>query len=254
MSTNAQRIRAELEKLGDERRAKISQRFFKTGPGEYGEGDVFIGVRVPDLRKLAGRYQSVSEKDIRQLLKSPIHEERLVALLILVLQYNRSDDTGEAREAREASGASGVSGASRTDIYRLYLDNTRYINSWDLVDLTAPSIVGHFLSDRSRKPLYGLAKSPSLWDRRIAILATFYFVKQGDFEDTLAISKRLLNDKEDLIHKAVGWMLREVGKRDQRSEEKFLTTHYKTMPRTMLRYAIEKFPECRRQPYLKGTI
>jgi 3-methyladenine DNA glycosylase AlkD len=236
MSTTAQRISAELKKMGNAQRAEVSQRFFKTGPGEYGEGDVFIGITVPDLRKLAKKHEAIPQRDIKQLLKSPVHEERLFALLVLVSRYQKG------------------AAADRARIYRLYLGSTRYINNWDLVDLTAPSIVGHYLSDKNREPLYDLAKSTSLWERRIAIVSTIFFITQNDFEDTLAISKRLLGDGEELIHKAVGWMLREVGKRDRKSEEAFLMAHYKTMPRTMLRYAIEKFPETRRQRYLKGKI
>lgn len=236
MNTTAQRIRAELEKKGNPQRAEVSQRFFKTGPGEYGEGDVFIGITVPNLRKLAKKYRAIPQKAIKQLLESPVHEERLFALLVLVLQYQKS---GAADKAR---------------IYRLYINATRYINNWDLVDVTAPPIVGHFLFDKGREPLYDLAKSPSLWERRIAIVSTHFFIRQNDFKETLVISKRLLGDGEDLIHKAVGWMLREVGKHDRKTEEAFLAAHYKTMPRTMLRYAIERFPETRRQQYLKGKI
>lgn len=229
-------IRLKLEGLKDEQRAQGHQRFFKTGPGQYGEGDVFLGVRVPDLRRLAREHRAARLSEIKQLLKSRFHEERVLALMMLVHAYSKGD-----RDAKKA-------------IYDLYLNSTRFINNWDLVDLSAHHIVGHYLSDKSKEPLYRLAKSVSLWERRIAIIATAYFIKRGEFAETLKISKLLLSDEEDLIHKAVGWMLREVGKRDLATEERFLIAHYKRMPRTMLRYAIEKFPEARRQMYLKGII
>ncbi|UCH84004.1 MAG: DNA alkylation repair protein [Candidatus Latescibacterota bacterium] len=236
MSANVARIRKELKGLGEKERAEVSQRFFKTGPGEYGEGDVFVGVRVPDLRRMAKRHREIPIRDIKLLLKSKIHEERFLALLVLVLRYQNGNESVKKR------------------IYRLYLNSTRHINNWDLVDVTSPAIVGHFLSDKDRTPLYDLAGSTSLWERRIAIISTLFFIRQKDFEDTLAIARRLLADPEDLIHKAVGWMLREVGKRDQKAEESFLRIHYRKMPRTMLRYAIERFPERPRQQFLKGRI
>ncbi|UCG52079.1 MAG: DNA alkylation repair protein [Candidatus Latescibacterota bacterium] len=236
MTGDARKISAKLKKLGDKKRAAILQRFFKTGPGEYGEGDVFLGIKVGDLRKVAREFSEISGTDIRQLLRSRIHDERLVALLILVRQFQRGDES------------------KKRQIYELYLRHTRFVNNWDLVDLSAPRIVGGYVADKSRKPLYQLAKSKSLWERRIAILATSYLIKENDFEDALKIATVLLSDSEDLIHKAVGWMLREVGKRDQKEEETFLRRHYKTMPRTMLRYAIERFPESKRQRYLTGKI
>lgn len=229
-------IRLKLRKLKDDQRARGLQRFFKTGPGQYGEGDVFLGIRVPDLRRLAREHRDARPGEIKQLLKSRFHEERVLALMMLVHAYSKGGE-----EAKKA-------------IYDLYLKSTRFINSWDLVDLSAHHIVGHYLSDKSKEPLYRLAKSASLWERRIAIIATAYFIKRGEFTETLKVSKLLLLDEEDLIHKAVGWMLREVGKRDPATEERFLIAHYKRMPRTMLRYAIEKFPEPRRQMYLKGII
>jgi 3-methyladenine DNA glycosylase AlkD len=229
-------IRTKLGKLSNKQRAKVSQRFFKTGPGEYGEGDVFWGIKVPELRKLAKEYQHITAKEIKQLLASFIHEEKLLALLILVLTYAKGDETAKKR------------------IYELYLENTKFINNWDLVDGSAEYIVGDFLTDKSKKPLYSLAKSSDLWERRIAIMSTFHFIKRNEFSQTLKISGMLLSDEETLIHKAVGWMLREVGKRDLPTEEKFLKEHYKKMPRTMLRYAIEKFPESKRRHYLKGNI
>jgi 3-methyladenine DNA glycosylase AlkD len=231
-----QEIRTRLRKLEDKERAKNSQWFFKTGPGEYGEGDRFLGITVPDLRKLAKEYQAIPLTEVTQLLHSPIHEERLLALLILVRAFAKGDDSLKEK------------------IYHLYLKNTRYINNWDLVDLSALYIVGAFLKGKSKKTLYALAKSKDMWERRIAIIATFYFIKDGEFTAAMKIAHMLLSDKEDLIHKAVGWMLREVGKRHLATEELFLKEHYKKMPRTMLRYAIEKFPEAKRQRYLKGKV
>jgi 3-methyladenine DNA glycosylase AlkD len=232
----ADEIRSELRALRDDKRGQGLQRFFKTGPGQYGEGDLFLGVMVPDLRRLSRKHRDTPLSELKRLLKSEFHEERVLALMMLVQAYTKGDE------------------ATKKSIYDTYLKNTRSINNWDLVDLSAPHIVGHYLSDRSKEPLYRLAKSDSLWERRIAIIATAHFIRRGKFADTLRISKMLLADKEDLIHKAVGWMLREVGKRDLASEERFLVAHYKRMPRTMLRYAIEKFPEPRRQMYLKGSI
>jgi len=231
-----QKIKKRLKQLANKEKAEVLQRFFKTGPGEYGEGDVFIGVKVPDLRKVAKDFQDIATEDVIALLESAIHEERLLALLILVRKYVKGNETAKKR------------------IYRLYLKKTKFINNWNLVDVTAHHIVGDYLMDKNKAPLYRLAKSEDLWERRIAILATFYFIKHGKYEETLKIAKILLTDKEDLIHKAVGWMLREIGKRDMIFEEMFLKQHYKEMPRTMLRYAIEKFPEPKRQKYLKGKI
>jgi 3-methyladenine DNA glycosylase AlkD len=230
------RIREELQTLGSKEDAAFLQRFFKTGPGEYGEGDVFLGVRVPQVRKLVKQYPDAGLKEARQLLTSPIHEERLLALLILVRDFTRGNDSVKKR------------------IYEFYLAKTRYINNWDLVDSSAEHIVGAFLKRKDKAPLHKLARSDKLWERRIAIMATFHFIKQMTFSETLKISKILLQDEHDLIHKAVGWMLREIGKRDMRTEEEFLKGCYGRMPRTMLRYAIEKFPEPKRQAYLKGKI
>jgi 3-methyladenine DNA glycosylase AlkD len=231
-----QRIRKELRTFGSKEDAAFLQRFFKTGPGEYGEGDVFLGVRVPQVRKLVKQYPDAGLKEARQLITSPIHEERLLALLILVRDFSRGNDSVKKK------------------IYEFYLAKTRYINNWDLVDSSAEHIVGAFLNGKDKVPLHQLARSDSLWERRIAIMATFHFIKQMAFSETLKISKILLQDEHDLIHKAVGWMLREIGKRDMRTEEKFLKGCYRRMPRTMLRYAIEKFPEPKRQAYLKGRI
>jgi 3-methyladenine DNA glycosylase AlkD len=231
-----QQIKKRLKQLANKEKAEILQRFFKTGPGEYGEGDVFIGVKVPDLRKVAKNFQYIGIKDVIILLESAIHEERLLALLILVSKYVKGNET------------------AKKEIYKLYLKKTTFINNWDLVDVTAQHIVGDYIMDKNKSPLYRLTKSKDLWERRIAVMATFCFIKRERYEDTLKIAKILFNDKEDLIHKAVGWMLREIGKRNMVIEETFLKQHYKEMPRTMLRYAIEKFPEPKRQQYLKGEI
>jgi 3-methyladenine DNA glycosylase AlkD len=224
-----------LRDLGDTVIAAHSQRFFKTGKGEYGEGDIFLGIRVPVLRKCVRQYRALSLDDTLELLKSPFHETRLFALLMLVKKYSSAHSVAEHEV-----------------IYQSYLSHTEFINNWDLVDCSAENIVGTYLFARDRKPIYQLAGSRSLWDRRIAIMSTFHFIKRDDFADTLAIAEMLLGDEEDLIHKAVGWMLREVGKRDRNAEEKFLLRNYKEMPRTMLRYAIEKLPENQRLAYLHG--
>lgn len=228
--------RRRLRSFADESHAQVLQRFFKTGPGEYGEGDVFLGVRVPATRRVAKECETLSLDDTFTLLTSDIHEERLLALIILARKYHKGTPDEQAA------------------IYRRYLDHTAYINNWDLVDASAAHIVGAHLQNRSRAPLYTLAQSKSLWERRIAIISTFHFIKNNDFDDTLKIATICITDTHDLIHKAVGWMLREVGKRDIQAESVFLTKYYRQMPRTMLRYAIEKFPEHTRQQYLKGRI
>ncbi|MFC1810096.1 DNA alkylation repair protein [Patescibacteria group bacterium] len=212
-------------------KAEILSRFFKTGKGEYGEGDVFIGVMVPEIRKVAKKYKDISLNELQKMMSSKIHEERLCAALILT--YRKLDQ----------------------NVVDFYLSNTPYLNNWDIIDLTAPKVLGKWmLAQRDdRKILYKFAKSKSLWERRIAVLSTFAFIREKDFEDTLAIAEILLQDNHDLIHKAVGWMLREIGKRDQKIEEKFLKKFYKKMPRTMLRYAIERFEETKRKSYLNGT-
>jgi 3-methyladenine DNA glycosylase AlkD len=232
----ANEIRVKLKSLGSPERAEVSKRYFKTGPGQYGEGDIFYGNSAAELRGLARDCQALAEAEILKLLRSPFHEERAVALLIFVRRFAKADP------------------ATRKRIYELYLAHTAFINNWDLVDVSAPHVVGAYLADKSRKPLYSLARSRSLWERRISIVATFHFIRQNDFSDTLAIARHLLADKEDLIHKAAGWMLREVGKRDTDAARTFLAEHYQRMPRTMLRYAIERFPEAERQAYLKGLI
>ena len=228
-------LKKDLKKFANPKRAKVNQWFFKTGKGEYGEGDVFIGLTMPDVRKIAKKYIHLSIKEVEQLLHSKIHEHRMVALVIWTYQFEKADNK------------------TREKIYKAYLKNTKWINNWDLVDVTTPGIVGMFLLDKDRKILYDLAKSKNLWEKRIAILATFAFInKNKESKDTLKIAEILLDDEHDLIHKGVGWMLREVGKRvSQQKEEEFLRKYYKKMPRTMLRYAIERFDEKKRQFYLK---
>ncbi len=228
-------LKEELNAHTSPEKSKILAGFFKTGKGQYGEGDVFLGVNVPNIRKLAKKYSNLSFNEINSLLESRIHEERLIALLILVNNYKKDEKQKEI-------------------IYNFYLKNTSKINNWDLVDLSADKIIGDYLSNKSKDILYALANSDNLWERRISIISTFNFIKSNEFSETLKIAQILLNDKHDLIHKAVGWMLREIGKRNQEIEEEFLKKHYKGMPRTMLRYAIEKFPEEKRQAYLKGEI
>jgi 3-methyladenine DNA glycosylase AlkD len=232
----ASQIRASLNRHADPRQASVLRRFFKTGPGEYGEGDIFIGVKVPQTRSVARVFRSAPLKAVKVLLKSPVHEERLLALLLLVEQYDKGNEE------------------QRATIFNVYLRQTNYINNWDLVDISAPHIVGRHLETRDRSLLVRLSKSKSLWERRIGIMATFWFIKKGDFADAFMISEILLKDRNDLIHKAVGWMLRETGKRNFTAEEEFLKKYYKDMPRTMLRYAIERFPEKKRQAYLKGMM
>ena len=232
----ARAISKALRELANPDIAEHSKRFFKTGKGEYGEGDKFLGIRVPLIRRQAKQFRDTSLAEVGKLLESGYHEERLCAVLILVLQFD-----GAAEQQKKA-------------IYELYLSSTAYVNNWDLVDSSAHLIVGPYLERRSRRRLYKLARSTDLWERRIAIMATYHFIRNGDFDDTLALAELLLHDDHDLIHKAVGWMLREVGNRDRRAEEDFLESHYREMPRTMLRYAIEKLPERRRQAYLKGRV
>ena len=226
-------IREELLGLSNPLAAEHAMRFFKTGKGEYGEGDRFLGIRVPVLRKIARKYRTLTPEEAIKLLQSPLHEQRLLALFILVERFNTSDEEGKEK------------------IYHLYMANTRWINNWDLVDGSAPYIAGPYLFQKDKGPLYRLSLSANLWERRIAILSTFYFIRQNEFTDALHIARNLVNDREDLIHKAVGWMLREIGKRDPAAEIVFLDRHYTRMPRTMLRYAIEKFPAALRFQYMK---
>ena len=236
MNVTASQISKILRRLAKPEIAEHSQRFFKTGEGEYGEGDQFLGIRVPILRQQVKNFRETPLQEIQSLLKSSFHEERLFSLLLLVHKFARANDE------------------EKSAIYRLYMRNTRYINNWDLVDSSAHHIVGVYLEGRDRGVLHDLAHSDNLWERRIAIISTFQFIRNNQFEDTLSLSRQLLYDREDLIHKAVGWMLREIGKRDVSIEKEFLKSHYQQMPRTMLRYAIEKFPEPERKKYLDGTI
>jgi len=231
---NAASVIQELKTYASVKKAKLLSRFFKTGKGEYGEGDRFLGVMVPQIRGVVKRFRDLPLAETKKLIRSPWHEERLCGLLILVDQFERGDEKVRKR------------------IYNTYLASTKYINNWDLVDLTTPKIVGAYLKDKPRRTLMKLAASRDLWRRRIAILATFWFIKDGDFKDALAIAHVLRDDRHDLIHKAVGWMLREIGKRDVKTLTTFLKKHYKHMPRTMLRYAIERFPEKERKAYLLG--
>lgn len=232
----ARAVVARLRDAGDMAHAATAQRFFQAGPGGYAAGDRFLGIRVPTLRKLVSSCVAMAPSQLQRLLHSPWHEARLLALLILVRQFRHGDL------------------ARRRAIYDLYLDNTRYINNWDLVDSSAPYIVGEFLTSRSHAPLRRLARSASLWERRIAIMATFRYVRQGEFTTTLGIARELRGDPEPLIHKAVGWMLREIAKRDAQVAVAFLKRYYAEMPRTSLRYAIERFAPPLRQRYLRGQF
>ena len=241
---NQKIIHNDLMQLANEQIAEHSQRFFKTGKGEYGEGDIFLGIRVSVLRKLVKKYRRISIAEVRKLLHSKFHEERLLAVLILVhLFKNRS---GTLDESGTYDG--------QKQIYNLYLDNIEFINNWDIVDISAGNIVGAYLHQKDKALLYRLVYADNLWERRISIISTFYFIRQNEFDDTLKIAEISLNDKADLIQKAVGWMLREVGKREIEIEEEFLQEHYMKMPRTLLRYAIERITEARRKMYLKGQI
>ena len=231
----------ELKKVSSPQKAQILQKFFKTGLGEYGEGDIFLGVTVPQQREIVKKYWEIDLKNVEKLLQTKIHEYRLTALLILVKKFEQALKEKDSKKQKQ--------------ILELYLKNIKYINNWDLVDLTAPNIVGNYLLDKDRSVLYRLVVSPNLWARRISILATYAFIKKGEYKDTLKIAEILLKDQEDLIQKAVGWMLREVGKRiSQDIEESFLKKYYQIIPRTMLRYAIERFEEVKRKKYLMNKI
>ncbi|NQV08229.1 DNA alkylation repair protein [Candidatus Woesearchaeota archaeon] len=226
-------LKKDLAKHGSKKKAKLLQGFFKTGKGEYGEGDIFLGVMVPKTREVAKKYKHLSFSDTKKLLKSKIHEHRQCALLILVHNF----ENGDNKEKRK--------------IVDFYLANTKYVNNWDLVDLTAHKILGAYYFDKNRSILYKLAKSKDLWEKRISVVSTFWFIRYNDFKDSLKLAEIHLNDDHDLMHKAVGWMLREIGKKDQKTEEKFLKKYHKTMPRTMLRYSIERFSENKRKFYMK---
>ncbi|MBI2499088.1 DNA alkylation repair protein [Candidatus Woesearchaeota archaeon] len=225
-------LKRDLEKLSNKEKANILRRFFKTGKGEYGEGDIFLGINVPVQRKVAKQYSDLSLAELQSLLDSKIHDHRMVALFILIDKLKKANE----KEIKE--------------IFDFYLKNTRNINNWDLVDLSARDIIGELLQDKDRRIIYELAKSNNLWEKRISIISTYAFIRKNDFKDTLKVSEILLKDKHDLIHKAVGWMLREVGKRNQDIEEEFLNKYHKEMPRTMLRYAIERFPDEKKRVYM----
>ena len=233
---NLKELKKAIRANANKDHAKTMQWFFKTGKGEYGEGDKFIGIKVPVQRKIAKKFGELDLEDLQKLLNSKIHEERLISLLILVDKYDKADEKVKDK------------------IYRFYKKNRRKINNWDLVDLSAPKILGIHLLNHDKQILYKYAHSKNLWEKRISIISTYSFIKNHDFNTTLEISDILLNDDQDLIHKAVGWMLREVGKQSLQILEKFLKPRYEKMPRTMLRYSIEKFPEKKRKKYLKGEI
>jgi 3-methyladenine DNA glycosylase AlkD len=235
---NATELKAELKACGSPNNAFNLQRFFKTGPGQYGEGDIFWGLTVPQTRLIAKKYETAPLEEIEVLLYDPVHECRMLAGLILVQQFKKSNSEG------------------KKTIFEFYLRHAKRFNNWDLVDLTCHHIVGGWLCDKGRSPLYELAKSSNLWEQRIAMVSTYGFIRKNDLIETFEIAKILLHHEHDLIHKAVGWMLREAGKRNHLMEIEFLLddNRYKTMPRTMLRYAIEKFPEQQRQAFLKGQV
>jgi 3-methyladenine DNA glycosylase AlkD len=233
-------LKKELLKYSSKEKAKLLSGFFKTEKGEYAEGDIFIGITVPDQRKTAKIfYNKFTLKDIEKLLHSETHEHRMTSLFMLILKYNENKDESLKKE-----------------IVDIYIRNKKYINNWDLVDLSAEKIIGDFLYNykKPRDILYDFAETEHLWTQRIAVLSTFYFIRKNDFKDTFELAKILLNHKHDLIHKAVGWMLREIGKRDFNKEYDFLKKYYKKMPRTMLRYAIEKFDQDLREKFLKGFV
>ena len=231
-------LRKDVQALANPKKAKLVQGYFKTGPGQYGEGDIFLGLTVPQSRSIAVKYKDLAYLEISALLKSKNHEERFIALVILINNYKYGNEK------------------DRKKTYNFYLKHLRYINNWDLVDLSAHSILGAWLMDKDRKMLLKLATSQNLWSRRIAVVATYHFIKyQKSSAWTFKIAEMLLNDKHDLIHKAIGWMLREIGKNISHEEEEiFLKKHYKNMPRTMLRYAIEHFDPALRQAYMKNKI
>lgn len=229
-------MRSALRSLGDDEIASHSARFFKACPGGYGEGDRFLGIRVPVVRQQVKTFRNAPLRAVRSLLRSGFHEERLFAVLLLVDQYRRGDDDHKHK------------------VYDLYMDNLSFVNNWDIVDSSAHLIVGPHLQSGDRSVLVDLASSKELWERRISMMATYHYIRKCDFRDALKIARLLRDDEHDLIHKVVGWMLREIGNRDRDVEERFLESHYMKMPRTMLRYAIEKFPERRRKAYLNGTI
>jgi len=236
MSTTIEHLKQTLKSHACPQAASQLRRFFKTGKGEYSEHEQFLGIKVPTLRQFAKRYQHLSLTELGTVISSPLHEERFLALLILINQYKTSNHK-----------------KTQKTLYQFYINNKQFVNNWDLVDLSAPAIIGVHLYNKNRSLLKKLAQQNNLWDRRIAIVATWHFIRHDDFDDTLELAHLLLTDEEDLIHKAVGWMLREVGKRNQDLLEQFITRHYDALPRTTLRYAIERFPENQRKKMLKRT-
>lgn len=233
----AQQVIDELKTLGNPAKAAHLSHFFKTGKGQYGEGDLFIGVTVPEQRVIARKHKDLDFNALSQLMASPWHEARLTALLVLLCKFEQGKDK-----------------ALRSQCVDFYISNTQYINNWDLVDLSCYKLLGVWLEDKDRSLLHRWAASPNLWEQRIAIVTCMYFIRQGDFRDFLAIAEQLLHHPHDLIHKAIGWLLREVGKKDKNTLTDFLFPRYRTMPRTMLRYAIERFPEEERKEYLNSKI
>lgn len=237
MTSLVAEMQAELRQLANDEIAEHSQRFFKTGVGEYGYGDKFLGIRVPEIRKIARKFLDLKYSEITLLLESEFHEERLAALVVLTLKADRAKLKSEQKS-----------------IFDFYIRQFEHVNNWDLVDISCPRIVGRYLMDHDKSCLYQWATSDHLWTRRIAIITTLWFVRNGRLDDAFKLSELLLDDAHDLIHKAVGWVLRECGKKDEKRLEAFLKLHYKVMPRTMLRYALEKFPAARRKQYLNGEI
>lgn len=234
--TKSKEIIELIKDAGNPTQAKLLQGYFKTGPGQYGEGDIFVGIKVPTLRALAKPYREMDLDIVSDLLTSKIHEVRMFALFVMIAKFRKADEDLQKR------------------IFDVYMAHTDFINNWDLVDLSAGYLAGEYLRNRPKEILYDFANSNHLWKKRISIISTSAWIKTFDFSHTLAISEILLHDPHDLIQKAYGWMLREVGKKDMKAELDFLKIHYKTMPRTALRYAIEKFPEDLRQSFLKGKI
>jgi 3-methyladenine DNA glycosylase AlkD len=233
MAMTARHILDELQSVADGVRAQHLQRFFKTGPGQYGEGDVFLGIVVPVTRHIAGANRETPLEELDILIKNKYHEARLCALLIVTERCRTT------------------TGKERDELYGFYLKHTDYVNSWDLVDLSCPTVVGEYLIDKERTGLYKMTEKSHLWEQRIAIVSTLAFIRRHDFDDTFALSKQLIHHPHDLIHKATGWMLREVGKRNREALSTFLETHATRLPRTALRYAIEHYPENERQYFLK---
>ena len=230
-------IKKELKRFSNKDKAHTLQYFFKTGKGQYGEGDVFIGVTSPEMQQIAKKYyETISLAEVKQLLYSKIHEERLTALFLLVYKYQKIKSPKEKKEVCE-----------------FYLKNLKQVNNWDLVDISCYKIVGDYLYNhvKNKKILYKLAESKNMWEQRVSIVSTMYFVRKNDLKDTIKLSEMLLNHKHDLMHKAVGWLLREVGKKDEKLLKKFLKKHYDDIPRTTLRYSIERMEEKERKKYLK---